>query len=60
MSRLTCNGENDGREVEASDVWCESTGSTKMGEELSSWDVGEQHIDVDRVLIRLVAEWKRK
>lgn len=53
--KLTGDSEDDGGKVESSDVRGEASCSTKMGEELSSWNVGEQHVDVDRVLIRLVA-----
>lgn len=53
--KLTCDGKDDGGEVEPSDVRRETSCSTKVGEELSSRDVGKQHVDVDGVLIGLVA-----
>ena len=43
-------GEHNGGEVEACDVRCEPLSASEMGEELSSGNVGEKHVDVEAVL----------
>lgn len=46
--------EDDGSEVESGYVGRESLRSSEMGEQLSSRDEGEQHVDVQAVLERRV------
>jgi hypothetical protein len=43
-------GKHDRREVEASDVGREPLGAPEVSEELPSWDVGQEHVDIEAVL----------
>lgn len=49
------DGENDRGKVETGDVCCEAARATQMGEEFTAWDVGQEHVDVEVVLIGCVA-----
>ena len=43
-------GEDDGGEVEAGDVWGEPLGASEVCEEFPSGNVGQEHVDVEAVL----------
>lgn len=45
------NGKNDRREIEPGDVGGESPGPSKVREEFATWNVRQEHIDIDLVLV---------
>lgn len=42
--------QNDGGEIEASNIRCKTLSPSKVGEEFAPWDVGHEHVDVQAVL----------
>lgn len=45
------NGEDDRREIEPGDIGGEPPGPPKVREKFAAWDVRQEHIDIDLVLV---------